>query len=556
MTVAPPPGPGGGANPSRKVMTYLGALADGIPSLKPGAVFLERPERFVADCLSGKLRFVNATGYEVVRQLGTGLTTAEIAKRLSIDSHTGFGQTLDDVRLFLDELTEEGFVIWDNLNQLSETYWAPIKAERQARVGMDYVPGLVYWEFTNDCNLRCFMCYNESGSERPVELNCQERRSRLEELVRLGTRTVIITGGEPCTKLDDLYIFLNDCAELNVITQVFTNGYSVSEEVASALAERAVSHVRISIHGASPQTHDAVTRVRGSFDRAMKAAVLLQDAGIRVTWQMTASKVNFQDIRLALERAIEMKLYGFRLGSLDPMGFGAVYKDMCLSGEDEARLWRFLDEASIVCGNSIRVGWGGDYCMNEPWEVYVTEPIGRGLIDPLDPQVYMRFCKTSLCGTGIRSIGIRADGSLIPCPALSELVLARPEQPVRTAWADSPLLQKLRRHDLAGFDVCGRCGTRYVCGAGCRAVAYHCTGSITGPDPRRCRGTQALPDTTDSGFYSADEMDVALRSMHTTLDRSKSRWFNDVRTEGRGPWVPYWAVIARKWDYDLAGDGK
>lgn len=523
-------------------------FAERTPILRPATTYMGLPDReqgILTDLLTCKAHVINPTALAVLKLMDGHLSVAEIAKKLSISHEIAFEQALDDVIDYIGTLDEMGLIVDAPLSSLLEQYWSPVWDDNREKYGFNYVPGLVYWEFTNDCNLRCHMCYNTSGIQRPRELVIEDKLNLLVFLIEVGVNTIIVTGGEPCMNREELIQFLTRCKELGISTQLFTNGTLIDAELADQLVQCGISHVRLSIHGALPSTHDAIAGVEGAYQRALAAGRHLTEKGVRVTWQITASNSNFSELRMALETALANKFFGFRAGSLDLMGRGRDKAHLQLRPQDEVRLWRFIDEATLVYGNRIRIGWGADYCMEEPWTCYVESPLPLDLIDHRDPNVYLRFCKNSLCGTAIRSIGIRADGTLVPCPAMAEIELG-PAADIRRIWRESPILQRLRALDMDGFRHCAICGSRYACGGGCRANAFHTDGDVTGPDPRRCRGQAQLLSTPLSGFFGTSEIEAALTQKQMNKLEANIRYLNDVRTEGIGPWIPYWSVIAKR----------
>ncbi|MHB8927849.1 MAG: PqqD family peptide modification chaperone [Bacillota bacterium] len=531
---------------------------DSLPSMKPGVLYHEEVGNggyVLIDLLAAKVLRLNEVGFYVLPFLGQDLSVSELAR--SIANKWGISQekALADLLAFLNDLDSYGLILHTDLGQMLNEYWGPVFDENVRKFGVKYRPGLVYWEFTNQCNLSCRMCYNQSGIERPRETTLDDKLQILRSLRDVGTTSIVVTGGEPCTRKAELVPFLAECKRLGIAVEVFTNGTLLDDEIVDAFKANGVHYVRVSIHGARPETHDQITQVQGSFERGLRAARLLADAGIAVCWQMTASRMNFMELRDALDVALDLRLSGFRVGSLDLMGSGRDCRELQLSPAEEATLWRFLDEATIVYGSKIHVSWGSDFCMDEPWRAYVLNPPARDLVDSQDPSFFMRFCKSSLCGVAVRSIAIRADGMVIPCPAMAEVPLGDAKADFRAIWESSGVLQRLRRADLKGFPVCGRCGMRALCGAGCRANAFHLTGSVTGPDYRRCRGQEALREGAGlSGFFDADEIGEALAGIGLNNSVEELKWYGSVVTEGLGPWVPYWSVVARKWQFRYGGE--
>ncbi|HPD60977.1 MAG TPA: hypothetical protein PKV48_04350, partial [Thermodesulfobacteriota bacterium] len=57
------------------------------------------------------------------------------------------------------------------------------------------IPFSVVFEITDRCNLKCLHCYQENGGKE--ELNFHEIKVILDDLEKLGTLKVTLTGGEP-----------------------------------------------------------------------------------------------------------------------------------------------------------------------------------------------------------------------------------------------------------------------------------------------------------------------------------------------------------------------
>lgn len=131
------------------------------------------------------------------------------------------------------------------------------------------------------CNLACRHCFNASGPRNPwlTPLDAAVVRRSIAEAEALGVREFYVTGGEPFLH-PDLFPLL-ECALAVAPTTVLTNGTLVDEAVADRLAaiadgSRYSLEVRVSLDGATAVEHDTL-RGRGSFDKALRAIVLLAD---------------------------------------------------------------------------------------------------------------------------------------------------------------------------------------------------------------------------------------------------------------------------------------
>ncbi len=65
-------------------------------------------------------------------------------------------------------------------------------------VDFDQAPFLVIWEVTRSCALSCRHCRAEAIDWRhPDELTLEEGKRLLDDVARMGTPIVILTGGDP-----------------------------------------------------------------------------------------------------------------------------------------------------------------------------------------------------------------------------------------------------------------------------------------------------------------------------------------------------------------------
>ncbi len=124
---------------------------------------------------------------------------------------------------------------------------------------------------TNDlCGLECVMCKNRAPRRDPLTMTPDDVRGLLAEAAAWGISRVALTGaGEPFRD-PEMLAYVRDANALGLRVTVTTNGFPVSEAVAAELAGRMVS-VSVSIHGATPEMHDAIVGVPRSSENAFRA---------------------------------------------------------------------------------------------------------------------------------------------------------------------------------------------------------------------------------------------------------------------------------------------
>jgi len=72
------------------------------------------------------------------------------------------------------------------------------------RLGLQ--PVLAVWELTLTCNLKCVHCGSRAGRARPREISTARALDVVEQLARIGVRSVTLIGGEVYLRADWLQI--------------------------------------------------------------------------------------------------------------------------------------------------------------------------------------------------------------------------------------------------------------------------------------------------------------------------------------------------------------
>jgi len=127
---------------------------------------------------------------------------------------------------------------------------------------------------THRCNLRCIHCYLGEEVSSPGntagELDTVRWLTIIDEITRAGCLHLLITGGEPLLRTDFEDIYCR--AKTNgLLVTVFTNGMLINDHILELFRRLPPREVEITIYGATPGTHDRVTRVNGSYEKTLNA---------------------------------------------------------------------------------------------------------------------------------------------------------------------------------------------------------------------------------------------------------------------------------------------
>jgi len=140
----------------------------------------------------------------------------------------------------------------------------------------------LHLDLTWRCPLACVHCYLDSHRDAARnELSTSEWISLLEEARDLGVFSVLFSGGETFVR-KDLFAILEAGRAMRFLLRLKTSGVLVGREEARHLAELKPIVVEVTLHGATPETHDAVAGVKGAFERTMAGVRYMHEAGVDV----------------------------------------------------------------------------------------------------------------------------------------------------------------------------------------------------------------------------------------------------------------------------------
>jgi len=141
--------------------------------------------------------------------------------------------------------------------------------------------GMLFVELTARCNERCIHCYAESGPERTEALTQDEVRAVLDAAVTLGRPFVQFTGGDPLIHPDLVEMVAHARAVHVAGIEIYTNGLLLNDALITRLLPHA-PRLSFSIYADTPEIHDAITRVPGSWNKTLAAMHRARDAGLEI----------------------------------------------------------------------------------------------------------------------------------------------------------------------------------------------------------------------------------------------------------------------------------
>ncbi len=113
------------------------------------------------------------------------------------------------------------------------------------------IPNTVFWEITEECNLRCRHCYLGKRNKATTYQFAKEKAlAHLDALYKGGIKTVLFMGGEPLL-YGNIFELVRVAGSFGygLHAAILTNGLLLSEEVVVRLKRNGISAVQVSIDG-------------------------------------------------------------------------------------------------------------------------------------------------------------------------------------------------------------------------------------------------------------------------------------------------------------------
>lgn len=151
------------------------------------------------------------------------------------------------------------------------------------------------------CNLSCTYCNEYDDFSKPVPLD--EMNRRIDQLGRLGTTIVTISGGEPLLhpELDDI---IRHIRKNGAIAGMITNGYLLMPERIQQLNEAGLDHMQISIDNVNPD--DVSKKSLKVLDKKLQMLAEYAEFHVNIN-SVVGGGIHFpQDALTVSRRAIEL----------------------------------------------------------------------------------------------------------------------------------------------------------------------------------------------------------------------------------------------------------
>ena len=218
------------------------------------------------------------------------------------------------------------------------------------------------------CNCSCAFCSITGKKKRPSK-STVEALADISQARREGFLTIGFGGGEPTIRPDILRLTSFAKGSGFETIRVQTNGIMLSyKEFSRRLVEAGAGYFKFSIHGHKAGIHDRLTRVAGSFDRAVRGLRNVRALGARTSVDIVVNRLNYRFLPQYVETfAIREGVSG--IGFIYPIYEGAMRDNAGWLGVKMSDTLPYVKEALQLARGILmdrHIVFNMPYCLFEP----------------------------------------------------------------------------------------------------------------------------------------------------------------------------------------------
>lgn len=310
----------------------------------------------------------------------------------------------------------------------------------------------VHLEVIAACNLKCSHCFAGDLPRRDTPLSLQEIEALFEDMAKMGSYRISLTGGEPLLR-KDIFEIIDLAIDYGLHPSLTTNGLLINEDIAREFGKR--NHrmwLNVSLEGAISETNDTIRGTGVSDEVIQRASMLGTHASFALAFTLMRHNVHEVADYIQLAQTLGASTVIFR--PLYPVGTAI----------------NFLDELMPTFEQYTEA-------MNLLTEINVSSDMGMNVFSP------SQQCETQAvihdphsCGAGHRICSISVSGDVNPCSFLGSGFVADNirHRSLSEIWHSSGKFNEIRNHPG---------GTDETFNGGCCARSLVMSGSANAPDP-------------------------------------------------------------------------
>jgi MoaA/NifB/PqqE/SkfB family radical SAM enzyme len=171
----------------------------------------------------------------------------------------------------------------------------------KSKIFNEKIPLVIGWAITNRCNYHCKYCGRWKKQEK--ELSTKQVFSIIDQLANLGCKKIVFTGGEPLIR-EDIGDIINYCKKKGLLVGINSNGSLIKNKIDII---KNIDYLTLSLDG--PEKINDSTRVKGSYNKAIKAIEIAKNKNIKISLTTVISKQNLNYLNKVLDISRKYKIF-------------------------------------------------------------------------------------------------------------------------------------------------------------------------------------------------------------------------------------------------------
>lgn len=392
----------------------------------------------------------------------------DIARRIADRYDVCTSEVKRDLGFIVGELANQGFLdiecdsqsnhveldlnIYAHAASPDENDYCPIGDFCQDR----NIPPEFHIDLTDSCTERCVHCYVPKEQHHFLPYELAEKAIR--EFRALQGLSVHITGGE-CMLHPDFERVCELCKSLNINIIIFSNLTCCDARRIAFLREIDPQFINVSLYSMSPEEHDAITQLPGSWKKTMDTLLACEKTGVHCRIATPLLKINQNAFP-------ELKKFA------------------------DAHHMHLVPSADIIAQSDHGCGNLASACSAD--EMRCVIEANKELFNRYDG-VKMPSCDAKVCDIGSGRLYLNAQGNYYPCDSMHDYVLGNVrENTFEEIWKGEKLeyLRGLKNKD---FGACASCENRPWCKV-CPAANFNATRTLFTPPHGHCEFAKAIKE--------------------------------------------------------------
>lgn len=357
------------------------------------------------------------------------------------------------------------------------------------RGDLSEAPIFVCWETTKACLLACKHCRAKAiRKPKAGQLDREQSLKLIDQLTGFGEPypALLLTGGDPMMR-DDFFDLIERAKGLGIYVAVAASVTpKLNASTISHMTELGVDIMSVSLDGASPETHDRLRGIRGTWNETIQSLRLAKQLGLRAQINTTVMRSNLEELADIFHIVKETGAVAWEVFFLIRTGQGAALEG--LDADECEEVMHFLYDAAHY-GVPVRTAEGPNFRrVRLERQKGLTPPNGElhrrlgARLQVLEgPPTSPPAMKSTHTRDGKGIVFVAHDGEVYPSGFLPVSAGKVPEEDLGTIYRSSPLFIALRdSSNLKGR--CGKCEYKEICG-GSRSRAFAEYGDPFEEDP-------------------------------------------------------------------------